>query len=222
VGSVGGNRSAGQIRDYLLRQLNDALRRPGRYGGELALRIHVDALGFVDDVGDPVRRWHDALRDSGGANAIGVRGAAADVLPDGCAEYVTASVYAELAYQLGWLRADRLLAPEAYRRLVDGIGEWCREDRTLGDVLAAYGPPSVSIGSTNPYYPKSFVYVAAAAAPVTLHLWNELDPTPGDEIRSAFPEPVLLAYRRGAVSGSGDGRFGDSFGYTPEGAKRKP
>ena len=209
-------RGADEIRDYLLDQLNRALRRPGMYGGELALRLYADALGFTDQAEAQVRAWHQALRERGEANAIGVSGPALEALPRGCAEHVTASVYAGLAHQLGWLRPDRVVSIDDFHTMTAGIAEWCRVDRTLHDVLDTYGQPSVQAGGTSPYHPRSLVYVCAGEAPLALHLWNEVDPRPGDETRSAFPEPVLLAYQGEGATGAG------RYGYTPEGLKRKP
>jgi hypothetical protein len=35
------------VREYLLGTLNEALRRPGMFGGELSLRIYLDAVAFT-------------------------------------------------------------------------------------------------------------------------------------------------------------------------------
>ncbi|WP_062438689.1 hypothetical protein [Herbidospora daliensis] len=48
-------RSAEEIRDYLLAQLNDALRRPGLYGDEVALRVMFD---HYENVADPMVFFH--------------------------------------------------------------------------------------------------------------------------------------------------------------------
>jgi hypothetical protein len=44
-----GGRTAEEMRNYLLTQLNSALRRPGMYGGEVAIRLFLDAVAFADD-----------------------------------------------------------------------------------------------------------------------------------------------------------------------------
>jgi hypothetical protein len=44
-----GGRTAEEMRNYLLTQLNSALRRPGMYGGEVAIRLFWDAVAFADD-----------------------------------------------------------------------------------------------------------------------------------------------------------------------------
>ncbi|MEO3855002.1 hypothetical protein [Acrocarpospora sp. B8E8] len=43
-----GPRSATEIRDYLIGQLNSALRRPGMFGGETALRLLLDHLVYAE------------------------------------------------------------------------------------------------------------------------------------------------------------------------------
>ncbi|MFD5922279.1 hypothetical protein ACFVYP_36675 [Kitasatospora sp. NPDC058201] len=41
-------RTAREVREYLLTQLNGALRRPGMCGGETTLRLYLDAVAFAD------------------------------------------------------------------------------------------------------------------------------------------------------------------------------
>ncbi|WP_174361945.1 hypothetical protein [Nocardia brevicatena] len=43
-----GPRSATEIRDYLVGRLNSALRRPGMFGGEIALRLLLDHLVYAE------------------------------------------------------------------------------------------------------------------------------------------------------------------------------
>jgi len=39
--------SAGDVRNYLVAELNATLRWPGMYGGEMAMRLYLDAVAFA-------------------------------------------------------------------------------------------------------------------------------------------------------------------------------
>ncbi|TMR10810.1 hypothetical protein ETD86_38000 [Nonomuraea turkmeniaca] len=43
-----GPRSSAEIRAYLKTRLNQALRRPGMFGGEMALRLLLDHLAYAE------------------------------------------------------------------------------------------------------------------------------------------------------------------------------
>jgi hypothetical protein len=58
VPGTAAGRTAGEIRQYLLTQFNQALRRLGMYGGEIAIRLLADALAFTDRR-EP--QWDEAL-----------------------------------------------------------------------------------------------------------------------------------------------------------------
>ncbi|XVQ09312.1 hypothetical protein ACQP1W_43395 [Spirillospora sp. CA-255316] len=55
--------SASEIRAYLINEMNLALRRPGMYGGEVALRLLLRHLLFVerdqDDWTERQRAWEE-------------------------------------------------------------------------------------------------------------------------------------------------------------------
>ncbi|MFD7874086.1 hypothetical protein ACFV5G_08160 [Streptomyces sp. NPDC059766] len=66
-----------------------------------------------------------------------------------------ACVYAEFAWRQGWLKPDRVLDAEAYASMRDFVRQWGLRDRVWADVPAAFGPPSVLFGGTNPLYGKT-------------------------------------------------------------------
>ncbi|MEV8626013.1 hypothetical protein [Streptomyces sp. NPDC051079] len=53
-------RTAQEVHDYLLTHLNDALHRPGMYGGEMAIRLYLDAVAFADAA---ELAWQQELKD---------------------------------------------------------------------------------------------------------------------------------------------------------------
>ncbi|MET9592114.1 hypothetical protein ABZY45_14330 [Streptomyces sp. NPDC006516] len=89
-----------------------------------------------------------------------------------------ASVYAEFAWRQGWLKPDRVLDAETYASMRSVISPWAQHNRVWADVLAAFGPPSVLFGGTNPLYGKTLGYVAKDIAEpmISFHLWNGTEP----------------------------------------------
>jgi hypothetical protein len=101
-------------------------------------------------------------------------GAYSNILPANALRDATASVYAEIAHRLGWLELDRALSAAEFQRLNADVGGWARQDRTLPEVLETFGPPSLWIGGTNRFYPKTLAYTTAHCGDdlICFHLWN--------------------------------------------------
>lgn len=222
--------TAGEIREYLLTQFNQALRRLGMYGGEDALRLLTDALAFADARQPEWNATIAGLQAQGAATSARVRGAFQLLWDDqGPSPHdAVASVYAEVALPRGWVTLDRALDRQEYDDLDRASLPWAEQDRTLTEVLATYGPPSIWFGGTNPYYPKTLGYTTAPTAPasptgdgsphslICFHLWNRPQPAAAPR-RAVHDEPVLLAVRH-----PGPGRtFADRFAFTPAGARHR-
>jgi hypothetical protein len=220
--------TAGDLRGYLLTQFNQALRRLGLYGGEDALLLLADALAFADACQPEWSETIAGLRADGAATSARVRGAFQGLWGDQkpSPHDAVASVYAEAALPSGWVTLDRPLDRREYDDLDRSSGLWAAQDRTLTDVLAAFGPPSIWFGGTNPYYPQTLGYTTAPAvrpiadggppALICFHLWNRPQPAAAPR-RAVHDEPVLLAVRH-----PGRGRpFADHFTVTPAGARHR-
>ncbi|MFJ9520639.1 hypothetical protein ACIRPK_20605 [Kitasatospora sp. NPDC101801] len=209
--------SAEKIHDYLIDQLNLALRRPGMFGGEVALRVLVDHLLFVE--GQP-EEWSELVQgweEQGLWTSIGPSGAFQEVFPAQGGGYEVASVYAEFAQRRGWLKPDRVLTAEEYEALTGQVRGWAAVNRTWADVTAEFGPPSVLFGGNNPLYGKTLGYCPEDLHQpmVVFHLWNGSEP--GTEPwPPEHAQPFLLAVRFGG------GSFRRSLTFTPEGTRRKP
>lgn len=206
-----------EMRDHLVDQLSLALRRPGMYGGEMALRTLLDHLLFVERQPEAFAQQQQAWEDSGAWSAIGVTGAFRGLIPGRNYEYGMASVYAEFAQRRGWLKPDRVLATDAYEALKGRVRQWAGKDRTWADVTSEFGAPCVLFGGNNPLYGKTLGYLSEdpEQPTVTFHLWN--GNAPGAESRPPEHEqPLLLAVRYS------EGPFRQSFTFTPEGQRRKP
>lgn len=204
-----------EARRHHLNQVNHVLRRPGMFGrDEIPELLLLEAMAAVDG---SLERWQaecDRLDESHASTATGVMGAYSDILPADALREATASVYAEIAHRLGWLELDRALSAAEFQRLRGDIGGWVTQDRTLSEVIETFGPPSLWIGGTNPYFPKTLAYTTADHDDdlICLHLWNAF----AARLRGVHPEPVLLAVRHRP------GPFPDAFSFTPEGLRRRP
>ncbi|WP_328564365.1 hypothetical protein [Streptomyces coelicoflavus] len=209
--------TAEDIHAHLVDELNQALRKTGMFGGELALRILLEHLLFVEGRPEAFTRQRQDWEDRGLWSAIGITGAFREVIPGRNYEYGMASVYAEFAQRSGWLEPDRVLEQDEYASLTGRVRQWAREDRTWEDVTAEFGAPSVLFGSTNPRYGKTLGYLGRDPEQpmVVFHLWNGSDSEDG-----SWPpdreQPLLLAVR------FGQGPFHSSLTFTPEGERRKP
>jgi hypothetical protein len=224
--------TAGDLREYLLAQFNQALRRLGMYGGEDALRLLAGALAFADACQPEWNETMAGLQAQQAATSAGVGGAFqchwGDQGPN--PHDAVASVYAEVALPRGWVTLDRALDRREYDDLDRSSGPWASQDRTLTEVLATFGPPSIWFGGTNPY-PKTLGYTTTPTTDggpyflTCFHLWNR--PQPADAPRRAgHDEPVLLAVRHPSRPGQpgqpGPGRpFADHFAFTPAGARHR-
>ncbi|MFD8421715.1 hypothetical protein [Streptomyces sp. NPDC059466] len=210
--------SSDDMRNYLVDQFNLVLRRPGMYGDvELAAWMAIDHLLFLEQRPEV---WDDQKRAWGEVGLwppTGVKGAISRLLAsdhDGS----VASVYAEFAWRQGWLKPDRVLDAETYASMRSVISPWAQHDRVWADVLAAFGPPSVLFGGTNPLYGKTLGYVTKDIAEpmISFHLWNGTEPGSDSSWPPDREAPLLLAVR------CGGGPFADRFTFTPEGHRRRP
>ncbi|MFI9585734.1 hypothetical protein ACIHCQ_28675 [Streptomyces sp. NPDC052236] len=210
--------TADEIRAYFIEELNPALRRPGMYGNEGALRTLIAHLLFVENEPDAWTEQQSALEDRGAWTSTGVTGAFWDLIPGGSYEFGMASVYSEFAHRRGWLVPDRVLTADNYHALRDRARPWAGEDRVWADVTAEFGTPSILIGGTNPRYGKTLGYLSEDAQEpmVFFHLWNGSAPDAESSWPPEHEEPLLLAVRFGG------GLFPATFTFTPEGQRRRP
>ena len=195
------------------------VRRPGMYGrDEMAERLLLEAMAAVDGILDRWQEQCQALRDRGAFTATGVMGAYRRIVPADAVRDATASVYAEIAHRLGWLSLDRVLPEAEFQELNAEIGGWVARDRTISEVIATFGAPSLWIGPTSLHHAKTLAYatVDPQQTLICFHLGttsNEvIEPGPA----GASAEPVVLAVRHRP------GEFAGSFSYTPEGNRRRP
>ena len=88
-----------------------------------------------------------------------------------------ASVYAEIAFQMGYLDVGRLLSESEFASLRSGLREHCRDnDLTTTEVRNRFGDPSWLSG-TNPVWPCVYLYFTEKPefGSVAFDFWNEID-----------------------------------------------
>ncbi|MEC4576261.1 hypothetical protein [Streptomyces virginiae] len=209
--------AAEDIHAHLIDQLNLALRRPGMFGGEVAFRVLLDHLLFVERQPEAWSELTQGWEERGLWTSTGPAGAFQAVFPAQMGGSEVASVYAEFAQRRGWLKPDRVLTGEEYDALTGRVRRWAAVDRTWPDVTAEFGPPSVLFGGSNPLYGKTLGYLSADPHQpmVVFHLWNGSEPESGSW-PPEHDQPLLLAVR------CGGGSFHGSLIFTPEGERRRP
>ncbi|MFI7469455.1 hypothetical protein [Nonomuraea sp. NPDC049646] len=209
-------RTVQELHRYLLNQLNAVLRRPGMFGGEMALRLYLDAMAFADDREALWREEMEQLRIRECFLSTGVRGAFRLLWEDDH-EGAVSSVYAEIAHRRGWLELDRTLSSAEYDEILRTSTSWCGQDRFLSEVHTTFGPPSVLFGGANPNFPKTLAYCTNRPEDplICFHLWNGFASPLDGRSPPVHAEPALLAIR------SGGARFIDGFTFTPEGTSRR-
>jgi hypothetical protein len=209
-------RPSAEMRSYLIEQLNHVLRRPGMYGPhvESTLWMMFDHLAYLE--GADTQTWWKGLRDgwsSRGAFApTGVAGSFKHLIPGDVTDAVS-SLFAEEARARDWLTLDRTLTTGEYESIRGGLAAWAQNDRSHGDVLAAFGPPSIWFGSRQPRHGKTLGYFPERREDpaVMIHLWNE------NAYASAhdYQAPVIAAR-------CGHGPLPATIVFTPEGARTRP
>jgi hypothetical protein len=203
--------SSASIREYVLENLNHALRRPGMFRGETGLVLYLDIVGFAFGNSNILRRFQDKRHaqkafdpHDGVSGAFRRLWAAAD-------DHMVASIYAEEARLQGWLRPGRWLQEAEYNRIAGMIDSWCASDRTLAASADELGLPSLCSGPTTGRWPVTLIFATENLADpmISFYFWNELKSAG----RWLYDQPVLLGARREAAS------FPSSFTLTPTGRR---
>lgn len=190
-------RPATKIRSRQRRLLNAALRRPGMYGGELAIMGMLSDLAWTDRQEHALARFGELLVARSMWTSTGVVGAFERLAPTIDAQLAAASVFAEIARRLGWLEVDQTCDAATYWKIVNSApGLVADRDLTLEDIEAAFGPASVRIGGS-----KSGAYGYTGPEERHTFLW----------FHAAVADPRVVCCRRDEQS------FVDSVTFTPLG-----
>jgi len=204
------------MRSYLIEQLNHVLRRPGMYSRDVesAMWMMFDHLAYLE--GADTQSWWRDLRDQwssrGAFISTGVTGAFQRLIPGNVTDAVS-SFFGEAAWMRGWLTPDRTLTVAEYGSIRDGLAIWAQHDRSHGDVLDAFGSPSIWFGSRQPRHSKTLGYFTERPEDpaIMIHLWNEN----AHDSAHDYHAPVIAAR-------CGHGPLATAFVFTPEGTRTRP
>jgi hypothetical protein len=149
-------RDARAIHDRIRFQLRESLRRPRMWHPEtqdqaVAWFAQLQMLAWIDERDGAVAR--ERGRPVAGGRALpdevdGVAAALRKALPDEPGVvWEAASVWAEIAWRLGYLELERSMQPAELTSLLGGVHDfWLRRDHTSTSLLAELGPPALLIG----------------------------------------------------------------------------
>lgn len=143
--------SSGPQREELVDRLNQALRRPAKFGGLGVLRQMLEQLAATEPEAGPTVWVPDSnarMNPPGFFRAF---------FPD-LEIHVIASQHGEDAFRRGWLRLDRTLDASEFGRLIDSVLPWSEADRSIHEVVAEYGPASIVFGDPDMRRPKTLGY----------------------------------------------------------------
>lgn len=210
-------RTIEEVRQHFLDYLKHALSHPSMYGGEAFIRNALFHISFIDNAEEILDREMAALEETGASNARGVAGAffhETGIFDSGSGE--VASIFAETAFRLAYLKLDRTLPRDSYERLKAGLREkYAVRDWTVDEVKGEFGQPSWSSGS-NPFYPWAFAYACddLNAAWTFFDFWNEVVVSKDNHVVGKYgPVPLLRNIRMPAAT------FRESFVFTPFGTR---
>jgi len=217
-------KSATAIKDHFITLLNKSLPRLDMYGGEVFADHILAELSFIDEREEELDAHFKELDTRGARNSCGVTGAFRKCTGLGYHNAGIASVFAEVAYQLGYLKTERVLNEGEFRELSKGLRSACRErDWTTEQVYQKFGKPTWPLNSDiakrNPFYPCSVLYLCEnpRIGSVAFDFWNSIDDKKKTEINTTIGRygqiPILRNVR---IRGS---KFARDFTFTPMGKK---
>ena len=160
-------KNASQIRDMLLERLLVCLRAPSMCGGELGVLNLMEYLTFIDDREDEWKAQRSALNESGAFGSTGVHaGFWSATRQTKHNDSQVASVYALIAYEMGYLNADsfaRILTPNEYSQLLGKLDDaFLAKNQTNAEIIEEFGIPSMRWG-TNDNYPCFLLYIDSSS-----------------------------------------------------------
>jgi hypothetical protein len=210
-------RSSEEIREYFLDLLNSALPRLGMYGEEVVLDYFLSHLAFVDERDAELKAHMETLRTRGAFTSLGVGGAFTQHTHLPATGGEIGSVYAEIAFKMGYLNTDRVLDKNEFATLRSGLRGTCRSQNfNTADVAKEFGVPSWRSG-TNPFYPWTYLYLCndIDMGTIAFDFWNVVyyDEKTRKTCGKFGDLPVLRNIR---IRGD---NFGREFTFTPIGRK---
>lgn len=140
-------RSAEEIREHLLKILYWSLRRPGMYGQgtglEFYFRDRLELLCFIDEQDEKISQ---VLESKGYWSSRGVYGVLEQHRQtDWSVEDHLASIYAELAYLLGYFQLERTLTNDEWINLKTWCDANLQNNHHHKEIVGHFGKPSFAV-----------------------------------------------------------------------------
>jgi hypothetical protein len=143
-----------EIRNKKLDILKGSLIRPrmyahDQYGVEIHFLNILDDLSYIDEKESDLEIQLDNLREKGLMSPMRVAGRLPDYFSKVCCfSNEIASIYAEIAYNLGYFSVENLCVSEKWDAIFYNIKNFCcNQDRYVNDIITQFGKPSLEIGT---------------------------------------------------------------------------
>lgn len=143
---------AGRSSKEILRRtrsgLNGAIRRPGMFGGTLAVESLMADMAWGQRRELDLQAAGRQIVSRASWTSTGVEGAFQSLTPDLPALHPAMSVLSDVCRRLDWLDLDDEPDSARYWRVSNGSAAFVSaKDSVLDDVIAEFGPPSIRIGN---------------------------------------------------------------------------
>ncbi len=136
-----------------------ALKRPGMYLGESLISEYLQLLCFIDEKEELYKCELDKFVKKGTKSNSGVAGAFEMILGKYQRDaHDVASIYAELAFKLGYLKLTHFLTNLEYSTACKRSDSLSKKDWTTLGIIDELGTPSWSNCNPNRHYSCTFVY----------------------------------------------------------------
>ena len=135
-------------RSLLIERLNAALRRRSMYHEGTSMLALRD-LAFIDRKERQLAELGDSLARRGWWSKTGVSGALECVFGDGleASSTIEQAPLVEIARHFEWLEIINVLDPPTYWQAINTAAAWLEEPRTIADLTAWLGEPSIVVGN---------------------------------------------------------------------------
>ncbi len=146
-------KNAIEIKNRILDIISNSVIRPemfghGSFGVEMFFIGILRDISFIDERESELNEQIEKLRKRGLFTSQGVAGQLTHCFLNAENSKETASIYAEIAYNLGYLKIENLSPVSDWSNIYNNIRNYCKnKDWLLKDVVGSFGSPSLAIGS---------------------------------------------------------------------------
>ncbi len=147
-------KTAQEIKNKKLNTLKESVIRPRlwvyhQYDLEIHFLNILDDLSYIDEKESDLKMHLDNLREKGLTSSQNVAGRLQEYFSKVDSFFnEIASIYAEIAYNLGYFKLENLCTSEKWDAIFNNINNfYCNQDRHINDIVTQFGKPSLEIGT---------------------------------------------------------------------------